>query len=166
MPENVGSSKITVTSLEGGYTDSVTVEVTSSVLWDFVPTVNAGEITVDKNDSEEYDYSVTLSGGVYSFSGTAIPASFGGADAKWSSSDENVLKIDAYTGIARALTDGTSTVRVELEGGRSGLIVKNILVRVDMEFSSLTPVAVNGNLLNGTDIPVLTFSRRAKTFRE
>ena len=161
VPENVGNSKITVTSLEGGYTDSVTVEVTSSVLWDFVPTVNAGEITVDKNDSEEYDYSVTLSGGVYSFSGTAVPASFGGADAKWSSSDENVLKIDAYTGIARALTNGVCTVRVELEGGRSGIVEKEILVRVDMEFSSLTPVAVNGNLLNGTDIPSLTFSRES-----
>ena len=156
---SVSGDSVRLERAEDGYSDSVTVEVTSSVLWDFVPTVNADEITVDKNDADEYDYSVSLSGGVYSFSGTAVPASFGGADAKWSSSDENVLKIDAYTGIARALTDGTSTVRVELEGGRSGLIVKNILVRVDMELSSHAPVAVNGNPLDGTDIPVLTFSR-------
>lgn len=159
VPENVGSSKITVTSLEGGYTDSVTVDVTSSVLWDYVPTVNSGEVAVEKNEDGDYDYSVNLGGGIYSFSGVTIPASFGGADAKWSSSDENVLKIDAYTGIARALTNGTSTVRVELEGGRSGLIVKEIFVQVNMDFSSLTPVAVNGNLLNGTDIPSLAFSR-------
>ena len=159
VPEKIGTAKISVVSAEGGFTDSVTVEVTSSKLWDYIPEINGGETTLTETPNGECGYAALISGGTYSFSGKGVPASFGKQDAEWSSSDETVLKIDAFTGIARALTDGVVTVSARLEGGPEGVIEKKIAVRVEMDFSSETLFAVNGDFVGDGSVPTVAFRR-------
>ena len=149
-PENVGTTKLTVRSSDGGYTDSLTVEVVSGKLWDLEPTVEYDETAVQMTKTDLNRYSVTLdaaAGRRYRFGADAVPASFGGADVEWGSAQENVLKVDRYTGIAIPVSEGIAVVTATAEGGRTGKIEKTITVTVKMGLTE-DEISVNGVLLS------------------
>ncbi len=155
VPENIGSSRLTVVSMEGGYTASVTVEVTSSVLWDYIPAIDDA---VPGEGEAAYDYTALLTGGTHTFTGSAVPSSFNGADVEWTSSDADILRIDPVTGIARAVSNGTVAVTASLEGGPTGVIEKRILVTVAIDFPDGAEWAVNGETITAGYTPVADFA--------
>ena len=160
VPENIGSSRLTVVSMEGGYTDSVTVEVTSSVLWDYIPAIDDA---VPGEGEGAYDYTALLTGGTHTFTGSAVPSSFNGADVEWTSSDTDILRIDSVTGIARAVSNGTVAVTASLEGGPTGVIEKRILVTVAIDFPDGAEWAVNGETITAGYTPVADFAAGSRS---
>ena len=149
-PENVGTTKLTVRSSDGGYTDSLTVEVVSGKLWDVEPTLTfeGGELSLTSTDLNRYTVTLdSAKGKRYQFGADAVPSSFGGADVEWTSAQENVLKVDRYTGFALPMSEGTAIVTATAAGGRTGTIEKVITVNVEMGLAA-DETSVNGVVLN------------------
>ena len=149
-PENVGTTKLTVRSSDGGYTDSLTVEVVSGKLWDVEPTLTCegGELSLTSTDLNRYTVTLdSAKGKRYQFGADAVPSSFGGADVEWTSAQENVLKVDRYTGFALPMSEGTAIVTATAAGGRTGTIEKVITVNVEMGLAA-DETSVNGVVLN------------------
>lgn len=149
-PEKVGTTKLTVRSKDGGYTDSLTVEVVSGKLWDVEPTLTfeGGELSLTSTDLNRYTVTLdSAKGKRYQFGADAVPSSFGGADVEWTSAQENVLKVDRYTGIAIPVSEGIAVVTATAEGGRTGKIEKTITVTVKMGLTE-DEISVNGVLLS------------------
>lgn len=149
-PEKVGTTKLTVRSKDGGYTDSLTVEVVSGKLWDVEPTLTfeGGELSLTSTDLNRYTVTLdSAKGKRYQFGADAVPSSFGGADVEWTSAQENVLKVDRYTGFALPMSEGTAIVTATAAGGRTGTIEKVITVNVEMGLAA-DETSVNGVVLN------------------
>lgn len=143
----VGKAKVTVTSNDGGFSDSITVLSISSKVLDFVPVVTDDDgkrAVLTETVSQEYDYSARLSGecGFYTFGSDINPGSLSHADVNWSSSDETVLEInDAGTGYIKR--SGTVFVTARLDSGINGGIEKKIKIEADVPLSD-SGIAVNG----------------------
>ena len=154
---DVGKARITATSVEKGFKDSVIVNVFTDKAINITPCVNDEIVLTD----EEGNLFVGLTGGVNRFSATVYPSSASGARIIWSSSDENILQINPVTGDAKALLSGTAEIRAECPDGIGGGIVRTVNASVNVKKGD-EGIAVNGmsdnavlSLKNGTDTAVI-----------
>ncbi|MDE7372439.1 MAG: hypothetical protein K2N18_00050, partial [Clostridia bacterium] len=126
-----GLTKLTYTSKDGGYSDSVLFNVTASAPLSLVPTIldshgNAYEL----EDGEDTDYEVTLTSGKYTIGASYSPSSVIYTDAKYSSANIQILSFTDTKGHFNARFGGKTTITVSANGA-NGLIKKTIAVTVN-----------------------------------
>lgn len=148
IANGVGRAKITVTSHENAFTDSVVVSVTSSKVLDFTPNIMHAGGEDDRKPvtllpgSDDCDFTADITGGKYFFGAAINPQNLSDSEIRWSSDNAQILEIDEYTGIAKAYLSGTATVTAVNENGVDGEIEKKIKINVEMPADAA--IAVNG----------------------
>ena len=98
--EGAGTAIITVTTVDGDFTDECTVNVTQPV----------SDVTLDLK-------SLTLSNGEeYQLAVTVLPKNATNKNVTWSSSDENIATVD-QSGMVKAVSEGHARIIVQTENG-------------------------------------------------
>lgn len=140
---NVGKAKVSVTSFDGGFKDSVMFVVNSSKIVSFEPKLyNIVNEEVPLLSHSIYDYQVTLPSGKYLFDSLITPPTVSNSKLIWTSSDQSVIDIDKITGASIMQLSGTSIVTGKVEGV-SGQIERKILVHVE-QLNTLSGITING----------------------
>lgn len=145
----VGKCKITVTSNESAFTDSVVLNVGSSKPVDITPSLenSAGsECILTESQSGEYDYTSTITSGMYNLSAILTPSNLSHYSAVWSSADNRIIAVNSVTGKLSAFLSGSTLVTAEISDGAKGKITKKILFTVEKS----APLTVNGMTNGGT----------------
>ena len=127
---DVGVAKLTYTSNDGGYTDSVIFNVTCSGVISFEPTLTDGagnDCTLAKNQDGTYD--VTVPTGNLFFGGSFYPSTVRNADVRFQSSSGSV-RINELTGIATAYYSGESVVTMSVRDVFGNDVTKTINLSV------------------------------------
>lgn len=141
--QGTGSAKITVTSADNSFTDSVIVNVYSSKVTAVKPRLYNALGENVQLDYSEGSYGTRIKGGVYSFASTVFPSSLSDATVLWSSSDADVLEIDAVSGKANAKLSGDAVVTAECSQGAHGAVRAQIKVNVS-KTQTASGISVNG----------------------
>lgn len=139
--EGVGVAKITCTSTDGGYSDSVLFNVTSSGALELgvqVTDAFSGEVELLKNADGVYYASVPA--GTYFVSGIVYPAGVAGASVEYSSSDDDAAFVNGVSGEILARFSGKTTITLSVDGAR-GRITETLILNVEKPDS----VVVNGS---------------------
>lgn len=128
-----GKAKITATSNDGGFTDSVILSVRSSKVLSVTPTVMRTDTSepIELTMVETNHYAMTVNGGGYTFGKIIVPTELNDSDVRWSSSNVNVMDINTVTGRANAKISGASTITAVCENGLNGPITVTIDVTVN-----------------------------------
>ncbi|MBO7156928.1 MAG: hypothetical protein J6V83_05960, partial [Clostridia bacterium] len=142
-----GKAKVTAVSSDGAYKDSIIINVTSSkvIAVKEVLLTNKNGTPVQLTKVGDYEYTATLTPGNYQFGKVLYPESQKNSSVTWTSSNENVLKINQVTGSAVARLSGEVeltldcansiegvfnpikiTVTVPYVGGESGLTIEGL----------------------------------------
>ena len=112
--KRVGSLKITVSTAEGGFSASFILDVTSEKATEL-------EITVPET---------MASGEKKTFTSRVYPEEAADTNVIWKSFPENVLKINALTGAAEAISAGCATVTATVKDGLKGELTASAEVTV------------------------------------
>lgn len=126
----VGIAKLTYTSRDGGYSDSVLFNVTTSGPLSYTPVItdNKGN-SYGLEPSSETDYKLTLISGDYALSGIYTPASVVSVSAKFTSSDNRIVNFTDANGHFKAVFGGNAVITMTVDGAR-GPLVKTVAVNV------------------------------------
>lgn len=149
LADGVGRAKVTVTSQDNGFTDSVILNIYSSKIVDITPTVKNVAGVEQPLTAEGGAYSASLKSGAYDFSALAYPSEFQGAECEWTSDNVDVLEINSVTGKAKAKLSGSASVQAVVASGADGDIVKTIYVTVERAQTQ------SGITVNGMDNPLI-----------
>lgn len=128
--KDVGVAKLTYTSKDGGYTDSVIFNVSCSGVISFAPTLSDGAgnaYTLTANQDGEYE--ATVPTGNLFFGGNYYPST-AIAHAHFEAQDESGVKINAVTGIATAYYSGKNTVTMSVTDAFGAVVTKTIRLNV------------------------------------
>ena len=126
-----GKAKITAVSADNGFTDSVIVNVRSSKVVSLTPKLTrltGGDITLDKLSKNEY--AVTLIPEDYQFSADIYPMEVSDSSVNWTSSNPNVISINAVTGRATTRLSGEATLTLDCDNAVEGFEPVTIKVTV------------------------------------
>ena len=134
--DNVGKVKITAISAEKGFKDSVIVSAYSTKVLKIEPFVN--------DEAKENGDTIMINGGEESlFSAKLYPADLAGETCVFEEiGDNRILKVNAATGVVKALCSGETKVKISCPMGIDGSeIIINVKVNVDTKSKGF---AVNG----------------------
>lgn len=134
--DNVGKVKITAISAEKGFKDSVVVTAYSTKVLKIEPFVN--------DEAKKNGDTIMINGGEERlFSAKLYPADLAGETCVFEEiGDNRILKINAATGVAKALCSGETKVKISCPMGIDGSeIIINVKVNVDTKSKGF---AVNG----------------------
>ena len=134
--DNVGKVKITAISAEKGFKDSVIVSAYSTKVLKIEPFVN--------DEAKENGDTIMINGGEESlFSAKLYPADLAGETCVFEEiGDNRILKVNAATGVVKALCSGETKVKISCPMGVDGSeIIINVKVNVDTKSKGF---AVNG----------------------
>lgn len=123
-----GLAKITVTTKDGAYKKSFLLEVTSTL---------ATDIILNLNTTEDI-----MIGDKFNLIAKILPDETIDKSVKFSSSNNNIVKINSYTGSCTAVSSGKVTLSATTEG-LNGKITKDIEVVV-LPNASENPITFNG----------------------
>lgn len=146
----VGQAKITVTSNQNAFTDSVILSVTSTKVVDFSPSlssVGGSGITLNSSNGD-YDYVGTMSSGTYRFGFSVYPSNLTESLIEWSSSNPEVVTVDAATGKVKAMLSGDAVISAVCPDAVNGDLIKRIKLSVSKK-ETASGLTVNG-VENGT----------------
>lgn len=132
----VGKAKITAISAEKGFKDSVIVSAYSTKVLKIEPFVN--------DEAKENGDTIMINGGEESlFSAKLYPADLAGETCVFEEiGDNRILKVNAATGVVKALCSGETKVKISCPMGVDGSeIIINVKVNVDTKSKGF---AVNG----------------------
>ena len=132
----VGKVKITAISAEKGFKDSVIVSAYSTKVLKIEPFVN--------DEAKENGDTIMINGGEESlFSAKLYPADLAGETCVFEEiGDNRILKVNAATGVVKALCSGETKVKISCPMGVDGSeIIINVKVNVDTKSKGF---AVNG----------------------
>ena len=130
-----GTAKVTVTTKDGAYKKSFLLEVTSTVATELIANLSVTE-EIFVGDSFEILTSV-------------LPDEALDKNVRFSSTDSNIIQIDAIAGQCNAISSGRATLKATLENGLNGKLEKSFDVVV-MPNNSSNPITFAG-LANLTD---------------
>jgi len=138
----IGRVKLTYTSRDGGYSDSVVFDVSSSGAVDFVPVIfdRSGEECPLSKESDD-TYFVDLCSGNYTVSPSIAPIGITADDVVYKSENDKILYFNNLNGGFNARFGGEATIKMTVAGAH-GDIVKYIRATV-------TPASET--TLNGVD---------------
>lgn len=128
---DTGIAKLTYTSEDGGYTDSVLVSVSASAPMYFVPTLTdlkGNKVALDEGVGT--DYSVSLTSGKYVLGATYSPSAMVYTDVAYKSSNNQILGFTDTKGHFNARLGGDSVITMTVQGAR-GKVEKTISVHVE-----------------------------------
>lgn len=109
-----GSAAITVTTNDGGFTDSITVSVA-------VPHVPVTGVTIDEGETGQ-----VVKGGTTQLHATVLPSNASVKDVTWESSDIFTATVDS-NGLVSGIAFGDATITVKtVEGGFTDTIVMTV----------------------------------------
>lgn len=153
-----GKAKVTAISKDGGYKDSIIISVTSSKVISIDPILKTTDGSIIHMDKlTDYEYSVQLTPDDYQFDKTIYPANQATSSVSWTSSNENVFKINQVTGKAQARLSGNATITLDCENSIDGVfhpVVINVTVLYIGNESGMTIEGRSDNELlfsNGVD---------------
>ena len=126
----IGQAKLTYTSRDGNHSDSVMFNVTASGATNFTPVISdkAGN-TFGLSVGTETDYTVTLSSGHYTLSGSYFPSTIFTAHASFECDNSTILDFNGSNGAFIARFGGMATVTMSVQSTTS-VIKKTIAVTV------------------------------------
>lgn len=162
---DVGMARLTYTSDDGGYTDSVIFNVDSSGILSYEPVIMdaMGNIyPLDKGTST--DYSVDLKVGNYTLKGAYYPETAINVQPKYASADNNIVKINEYNGGINAYFASKTTISMSVVDAYGKDVKKSI--EVNVKKPSSTPATVNGKALSTTiaNAPSVVAPLKTKSF--
>ena len=126
-----GKAKVTAVSADKGYTDSVILSIMSSKVVSVEPEVK--KITGEQMEVEkvgENQYTTTLGAGEYQFTSLIHPTELSSSSVTWTSSDSNVISINAVTGKASARLSGEAIITLDCDNVVEGFEPATIKVTV------------------------------------
>ncbi len=140
---DVGVSKLTYTSEDGGYTDSVLFNVTSSGVIDFTPQIkleNGTAITLAKGT--DTDYQATIKSGKYLLSQEFYPANVSAVNTTYASSGISV-QAEASSSMS-ALFAGVSVLSMTVHNQAGGALDETITKTVKLTVEKSADMTING----------------------
>lgn len=156
---STGRAKITVTTAENGYTDSVIVAVDSSKLVNVIPCiedVSGNAITLVNSESSDCDYIAEVTSGKYVFDSEIEPSTLSESTVLWACDDNNAVEINPVTGTAQLKLSGTHYVTVTGKDGVKGDVVK----RIKLNVTPASDLTINGIAIENSS---LLFAKGAET---
>ncbi|HKL94348.1 MAG TPA: Ig-like domain-containing protein, partial [Clostridia bacterium] len=135
LKDKIGKVKVTYTSNDGGYTDSVILIATSSKVMSLSATATA------INDIVPID--TVQSGTEFLLRAEVYPQTAEDQDVLWSSSDESIVFVNSVTGIATALLSGTAILTATCYDSVKGTLTASTTVTVEQS-TTLSQITVNG----------------------
>jgi hypothetical protein len=135
LGNKIGRVKLTCTSNDGGYTDSVIIIATSSAV------LNLQTRAVSIFDGSEIDS--IESGQTFKMEADVYPQTALDTDVIWTSSDPNVISVNRVTGEATALTSGEATLTATSAAGLLPQLVSSQTVTVT-KADTLSGITING----------------------
>lgn len=130
---DTGKAKVTVTSDERAFTDSIIVSVTSSKLINLYPSLTEdvfeSAVALTPSTEEGVDYEATIESGSYHMSVSMHPSNLSHSNLSWKSDDENAISVNAL-GAMKAMLSGTTYVTVSSPDGIHGNLEKKIKFNV------------------------------------
>ena len=146
---DTGKAKVTVTSDERAFTDSIIVSVTSSKLINLYPSLTEdvfeSAVALTPSTEEGVDYEATIESGSYHMSVAMHPSNLSHSNLHWESDDENAIRVNAL-GEMKAMLSGTTYVTVSSPDGIHGNLEKKIKFNVT---KTETPSGITVNGGNG-----------------
>lgn len=146
---DTGKAKVTVTSDERAFTDSIIVSVTSSKLINLYPSLTEdvfeSAVALTPSTEEGVDYEATIESGSYHMSVAMHPSNLSHSNLLWESDDENAISVNAL-GAMKAMLSGTTYVTVSSPDGIHGNLEKKIKFNVT---KTETPSGITVNGGNG-----------------
>lgn len=146
---DTGKAKVTVTSDERAFTDSIIVSVTSSKLINLYPSLTEdvfeSAVALTPSTEEGVDYEATIESGSYHMSVAMHPSNLSHSNLSWKSDDENAISVNAL-GAMKAMLSGTTYVTVSSPDGIHGNLEKKIKFNVT---KTETPSGITVNGGNG-----------------
>ncbi len=142
---DTGKAKVTVTSDERAFTDSIIVSVTSSKLLRLYPSlfdVLDAPIALTESTETGVDYEATVDSGTYRFSVATHPSNLSHSNISWSSADSNAISVNAL-GEAKAMLSGSTLIKVSSKDGIDGNLEKTIKLNVN-KVETPSGITVNG----------------------
>jgi uncharacterized protein YjdB len=121
----VGSTTITATTEDGGYTATTTITVAEPVPVEGVTVAATAGNVAKKGDTQANPYSLTLNTGI-ALTASVLPETATERDVTWSVSDEKVLAVNKY-GKVYAVGSGSAYVTVTtVDGGYTASFYFNV----------------------------------------
>lgn len=156
---DTGKAKVTVTSDERAFKDSIIVTVTSSKLITIYPSlfdVFDAPVQLQPSTEDGVDYETTIDTGAYRFSVATHPSNLSHSNVNWTSEDKNAISVNAL-GEMKAMLSGTTYLHVSSPDGIHGQVDKVVKVNVN---KTATP---SGITVNGVDGGTIMLSNEAPT---
>lgn len=143
---DVGLAKLTFTSNDGGYQDSVIFNVSSSgVLEMNAPTVKdslGNALTVE--EGVDTDYAVTVENGAYNIGANCYPSTVTTAQPRYIARNNDAIDVNEVSGNVQTRFSGNHVVEISVEDARGDIITKTLEVRVQKNSGETT---INGKPL-------------------
>ena len=137
--KGVGIAKLTYTSRDGGYSDSVLFNVTTSGPLGFTPFISdASGNAIELEPAADADYQVTIKSGDYTMSGIYNPSAASPSLATYESLNDKIAYFTDTNGRFKARFSGTAILKMTVDGAR-GPLVKTVKVTV-----LPSPVTIDG----------------------
>ena len=154
-----GKARITAVSNDGGYKDSIILTVTSSKVISITPSLlDKNGQTVEMAKVGDYEYNVELTPGNYQFAQKIYPDSQKTSSVAWTSSNENILKINQVTGKAQTKLSGTAVLTLDCKNSIEGLF-HPITINVTVPYLG----GESGMTIEGFSSNELLFSKGSET---
>lgn len=140
---DAGNFRLTYTTVDGGFSDSVLFAVTSSGVLDFTPTLadNFGQAIALEQSGDNYAAAVTC--GTYDLSALMYPQATIAESVTYSSNDAGI-KVNALTGEVTLFLGGEYTVDVTVKGVKGKDIVRHVKLNASLNATLEEAVAING----------------------
>lgn len=139
---DVGTAKLTYTSDDGGYSDSIIFNVGSSGVIDYVPTLTdlSGATEYPLSKGITTDYTVTITTGDYLLGGDYYPSTATNVQPKYTAIDNNAIKLNEVSGKLSAYFETTTAVEMSLVNAFGETAKKTIELKIQKSVG----VTVNG----------------------
>ncbi len=157
---DVGVSKLTYTSKDGGYTDSVLFNVTCSGVIDFTPQImleNGTAVTLA--EGTDTDYQATIWSGQYLLSQALYPTNLSFANVEYSTTGISV-QADASSSMS-AIFEGESVLSMTIKNPAGSSLDETITKTVKLNVQKCADVTING--LDATSSVTLSSPINQKT---
>lgn len=163
---DIGVAKITFTSEDGNYSDSVIFNVVSSGVLNYTPTVTSADGTrYVLHEGTNTDYKVEIPVGTYVVGGNFYPSTVTNVQATYTSEDGAVTLNQVSGRLNAYFTTEETIVKMNVVGANGSPITKTIALTVTKEEGTAT---VNGKAFSSStsskDWPQLSAPENATTF--
>lgn len=159
---DVGMAKLTYTSDDGGYTDSVIFNVDCSGVLDFTPTLKSalGDVTLRESTDDNCDYIAEITTGTYTLGGDYYPATTSIVSPKYKI-DGNLASINETSGKIVAYYATSTIAYMTVTDAYGDSLTKKI--KLDVTKPEGSSVTVNGKDISQS-VATINAPLNAKSF--